>query len=105
MNYAVEFSEAADEDLERLSDFALKRELDSESGDLDIPGRAVQAIKDGVAFLGRFPFTCRKVGASSFVRELVITFGSYGYVALFEIVDGTTVVIGSIRHQREDDCH
>ena len=33
-------------DLEQLFDFALQRELDSETGDLDIPDRAVQAIKD-----------------------------------------------------------
>lgn len=105
MRYRVQFSAAADADLERLFDFALQRELDSESGDLDVPARAVQAIKDGVAFLRSSPFACRKVGTSPFVRELVITFGSSGYVALFEIVDDKTVVIGAVRHQREDDYH
>lgn len=105
MRYRVQFSEAADEDLERLFDFALQRELDSESGDLDVPDRAVQAIKDGVALLRSSPFACRKIGTSPFVRELVITFGSTGYVALFEIVDEKTVIIGAIRHQREDDYH
>jgi plasmid stabilization system protein ParE len=105
MTYRVEFSAAAAEDLERLFDFALQRELDSETGDLDIPARALQAIKDAMAFLQASPFACRKVGASPFVRELVIPFGSTGYVALFEIVDSTTVVIGAVRHQREDDYH
>lgn len=105
MRYRVQFSAAADADLERLFDFALQRELDSESGDLDVPARAVQAIKDGVAFLRSSPFACRKVGTSPFVRELVITFGSSGYVALFEIVDDKTAVIGAVRHQREDDYH
>ncbi len=105
MKYQVEFSQAAEEDLERLFDFALQRELDSTSGDLDIPGRAVQAIKDAVAFLRSSPFSCRKVGNSPFLRELVIPFGSTGYVAIFEIVDGNTVIIGAIRHQREDDYH
>ena len=28
-----------------------------------------------------------------------------GYVALFEIVDDKTVIIGAVRHQREDDYH
>ena len=51
MTYRVVFSEAAALDLERLFDFALQRELDSETGDLDSPGKAVQAIKDGIAFL------------------------------------------------------
>lgn len=105
MTYKVEFSRAADEDLERLFDVALQRELDSESCDLDIPDRAVQAIKDGIVFLKSSPFACRKLGDSPFIREIVIPFGSAGYVAMFEVVDGKTVIIGAIRHQREDDYH
>ena len=105
MMYAVVFSREADEDLQRLFDFALQRELDSETGDLEIPRRALQAIKDGMAFLKWSPFSCRKVSTSPFIRELVIAFGSSGYVAIFEIVDDTTVIIGAIRHQREDDYH
>lgn len=105
MKYTVVFSAAAAEDLEQLFDFALQRELDSETGDLDIPERAVQAIKDGMAFLESSPFACRKAGDSSFIRELIIPFGSTGYVALFEIVDSNTVIIGAVRHQREDDYH
>lgn len=105
MKYSVEFSEAAAVDLEQLFDFALKRELESETGDLDIPERAVQAIKVGVTFLESSPFACRKAESSSFIRELIIPFGRTGYVVLFEIVDSTTVIIGAIRHQREDDYH
>lgn len=105
MRYKVQFSEAANEDLERLFDFALERELSSESGDLDVPARAVQAIKDAMTFLRSSPFACRKVGGSPFIRELIITFGSSGCVALFEIVDDKTVIFGAIRHQREDDYH
>ena len=105
MTYRVLFSEAAAQDLEQLFDFALQRELDSETGDLDNPDRAVQAIKNGIVFLKSSPFACSKVGDSSFIRELIIPFGSTGYVALFEIVDNGTVIIGAIRHQREDDYH
>ncbi|MBC7720002.1 MAG: type II toxin-antitoxin system RelE/ParE family toxin [Chitinophagaceae bacterium] len=105
MTYKVEFSQAAAADLEQLFDFALQRELSSETGDLDIPDRAVRAIKDGMAFLASSPFACRKAGTSSFVRELIIPFGRTGYVALFEIVDSNTVIIGAIRHQLEDDYH
>ena len=105
MKYRVVFSKAAAEDLEQLFDFALQRELDSETGDLKTPEKAVQAIKNGVAFLTSSPFACRKVGSSSFIRELVIPFGHTGYVALFEIVDSNTVIIGAIRHQLEDDYH
>ncbi len=105
MSYEVRFSNAAREDLEQLFDFALQREMESETGDLDIPERALQAIKEGIGFLGSSPFACRKAGDSPFVRELIISFGSSGYVALFEIVDNKTVIIGAIRHQREDDYH
>ena len=49
--------------------------------------------------------SCRKAGSSSFIRELIIPFGNTGYVALFEIVNNSTVIIGAIRHQREDDYH
>lgn len=105
MTYTVEFSAAAAVDLEQLFDFALQRELDSETGDLDIPDRAMQAIKEGMAFLKSSPFSCRKAANNPFLRELVIPFGSSGYVALFEIVDSNTVIIGAIRHQREDDYH
>ena len=105
MKYTVGFSAAAVEDLEQLFDFALQRELDSETGDLDIPDRAVKAVKESMAFLESSPFACRKAGSSSFIRELIIPFGSTGYVALFEIVNSNTVIIGAIRHQREDDYH
>jgi hypothetical protein len=56
MSYQVAFSEASAQDLEQLFDFALQRELDSETGDLDIPDKAIQSIKDGVAFLETSPF-------------------------------------------------
>ena len=105
MTFTVVFSQAVAADLEQLFDFALQRGLDSDTGDLDIPDRAVQAIRSGIAFLAASPFACRKAGASSFVRELIIPFGHAGYVALFEIVDSSTVIIGAIRHQREDDYH
>lgn len=105
MAYTVQFSASAAADLERLFDFLLQRELESAAGDLDVPARALKAIHDGIGFLGASPFACRKAGDSPFIRELVIRFGSAGYVALFEIVDDGTVIIGAIRHQREDDYH
>lgn len=102
--FRVTFSEEAAQDLERLFDFMLERELNSETGDMDVPVRAIQAIKDSVRLLEHSPFACRKIGNSPFVREMVISFGSSGYVALYEIVGGE-VIIGAVRHQREDDFH
>lgn len=103
MTYSVVFSRVAAQALEELFDFALRRELDSETGDLDIPARALQAIRDSIGFLETSPFACRKAGRSPFLRELVIPFGRSGYVALFEVVDQATVAVGAVRHLREDD--
>jgi len=105
MKYTVELSQVAAEDLDQLFDFALQRELDSATGELDTTPPPVQATKDGIAFLASSPFACRKVGSSSFIRELIIPFGHTGYVALFEIVDSKTVIIGAIRHQLDDDYY
>lgn len=102
MRYAVVFSKAAAQDLEQLFDFALQRELDSETGDRDIPATALPAIKEAIRLLENSPFACRKLGRNPFVRELVIPFGR---VALFEIVDQHSVMVGAVRHQREDDGH
>lgn len=103
--YEVIFSDEAEEDLLRLFDFALLREFESSAPDLSIPERAVEAIRNGCTFLAHSPFSCRKAPPSdnSFVRELLISFGAGGYVALFEIVDARTVIVGAIRHQREED--
>ncbi len=115
MSWTVRLSRDAQEDLERLIDFILERELAHEGGgEPALAERAQAAIEDGLRLLERFPLTCRKaddprrripVERQPFVRELVIPFGATGYVALFEIVDARTVVVAALRHQREDDFH
>ena len=105
MKYSVKLSREAEADLERLFDFILDRELSLEGGDLELAARAVEAIRAGIATLRTSPFTCRKAGDDSFRRELVIPFGHTGYVALFEIVRDDLVLVGAVRHQREDDYH
>jgi plasmid stabilization system protein ParE len=105
VTYKVKLTREAEEDRVRLFDFIIERELAREAGDFELADKALSAIKDGPGLLERFPFTCRKAGASPFVRELVVPFGHTGYVALFEIVDDDTVIVGTVRHQREDDFH
>ena len=105
MTYRVIFSREAEEDLEQLFDYILAREMDSPSGDLDVPARAIDPIRQACNFLKHSPFSCRKVGESPFVRELIIPFGATGYVALFEIRDAQMVFVGAVRHQRESDYH
>jgi len=80
MTYQVIYSPEAEDDLERLFVHVLERELNS-------------------------PFSCRKTGESAFMRELIISFGSSGYVAIFDIRDSDQVIIGAMRHQHESDYH
>ncbi|OEC96717.1 MULTISPECIES: type II toxin-antitoxin system RelE/ParE family toxin [unclassified Rhizobium] len=99
MTFAVRYSKGALDDLERLYDYLLVR-------DIELAEKACQAIAKATEFLENFPFSCRKASAdNAFLRELLIPFGSSGYVALFEIEDSETVTILAIRHQREEDYH
>ncbi|WP_446900773.1 type II toxin-antitoxin system RelE/ParE family toxin [Burkholderia sp. YIM B11467] len=99
MSYPVRYTQAAREDLVRLYRYLLER-------DLDAAARALEAIERGVAMLRLFPFTCRKIDESNpFLRELIVSFGTSGYVLLFEIESAEQVTILAVRHQREDDYH
>jgi len=92
-------------DLDRLFDFVLERELERDRGDLSLAEQALPAIRAGFAPLKTLPFMCRKAGRGPFLRELIISFGRSGYVALIEIESGTDVVVVAGRHQLEDDDH
>ena len=99
MNYRVRYTLEAKEDLKRLFTFLAEQ-------DMQAAKHARKTIAASVQLLQQFPFTCRKaVAENAFLRELVISFGSAGYVALFEIEDKETVTIIAVRHQREDDYH
>lgn len=105
MSIRVRFTRGAEADLERLFDFVLERELARDGGNLNLPEQALLAIRACIAILKSSPFTCRKVGHSPFLRELIIPIGRSGYVALFEIEGASDVVVTAVRHQREDDYH
>ena len=97
--YRVRLAPEAEDDLLRLYDFLLVH-------DLDAAERALAAIEESFRLLSFTPFSCRKLRRDNpFLRELVIPFGSSGYVALFEIEAAKTVTILAVRHQREDDYH
>jgi len=99
--FAVSLTSSARKDLLRLYDFLLEK-------DVDAAERALDAIRDAFAMLEKFPFSCRKAADGAHgprLRELVIPFGSAGYVALFEIDGPANVTILAVRHQREDDYH
>ena len=105
MRYRVVITDGARKDLLRLHEFLLARELERDGGDLAFPDLAVGAILGALDILARHPYTCRKMGEHPSWRELVIAFGRTGYVAQFEIVSEDLVIVGAIRHQREDDYH
>ena len=97
--YKIRFTPEAEDDLLRLYEFLLEK-------DIAAAERALDAIKAGIELLQFSPYSCRKVLAKNpFLRELVISFGSAGYVALFEIEPDDIVTIIAVRHQREDDYH
>ncbi len=69
---------------------------------------AREAIAKAIELFEVFPFSCRKAlggDDNPFLRELIIPFGSSGYVALFEIENRDTVTLLAVRHQREEDYH
>lgn len=105
MSYKVRWSESALKDLERLHDFLLERASNVE--DLELAERALDAIQKAADdLLACTPFSFRKALRSPLWRELVIPFGSTGYVALYEIRPSRElVVIHAVRHQREEDYH
>ena len=101
MSLEVVFAEAARADLERLHEYLLSRAETVE--DLDLADRAVDEIELACKVqLARTPHLFRKAGTSLTRRELVITFGASGYVALYEISVATVFVL-ALRHQLEDD--
>lgn len=106
MSFRVRLTRGAEADLERLFDFIVERELARDgAGNLHLAEHALVALHAGIATLQTSPFTCRKVGSSPFLRELIVPFGRSGYVALFEIEDAANVVVLAVRHQLERDYH
>jgi len=102
--FAIRYTDTAREDLLRLFDFLLDQAQTAE--DFDAAQNAVDTIKTEVEHhLARAPFIFRKAGQSPFLRELIVPFGSAGYVVLYEIDGDSRVNILAVRHQLEDDYH
>jgi plasmid stabilization system protein ParE len=101
--YEVIISPEAQDDLERLQSFWLQ------AAGIDVAVRAIETIVKALDFLITFPHSCRRAEAQvpdKPCRELIIPFGSSGYLALFEIQeDATRVAVLAVKHQRESDYH
>ncbi|KQQ73997.1 plasmid stabilization protein [Rhizobium sp. Leaf321] len=99
MTVRLVYTAAFFEDMDRLADFLIERDPDQAI-------RAITAIKKALAILIDFPLMARRASREDpLVRELVVPFGSSGYLILFKLIDDQTVTILAIRHQREDDYH
>ena len=89
----VVYAPGALRDLERVVDFLA-------AGDDAVAMLATTAIAEAIGLLERHPLIGRT--AESGLRELVISRGQTGYVALYDYLEAMeTVVILAIRHQRE----
>lgn len=87
------YSERAFADLERLTDFLV-------ASDPAAAAETVDLIAEAVSILKRHPLIGRPVDAD--IRELIISRGSSGYVALYSVEPvQDAVLILAIRHQRE----
>ena len=104
MSYAVEFTQGAEDDLIRLYDFLLNRAETLE--ELEVADEAINVIRQAaLSHLSTTPYSYRKVGARSTLRELIIPFGKTGYVLRFDIRSPELVLVIGARHQREEDFH
>lgn len=97
MTRCVRFTAEAQEDLERLFRFLAEK-------DLQVAERALEKIDRAWNLVRDFPFACRKATVDNpLLRELLISFGSSGYVALYEIDGDDLITVLAVRHAREDD--
>ncbi len=99
MNRTIRFTKEAQDDLERLFEFLAQN---------DVPAaqRALKKIEKAWDLVREFPFACRKATPENpFVRELLISFGRGGYVALYEIDGESVITVLAVRHARESDYH
>ena len=89
-------TEAAD-DLERLTDFLLESAPEAA---LD----TVSIVLDGLSILAQHPLVGRPLPGGQ--RELVISRGRTGYLALYrDDAQADVVLVLALRHQRESDYH
>ena len=104
MTFRVEFTPEAEADLERLFDFLLER---AETVEDAMRAHEALEVLRAVAthHLSTTPYSYRRVGPRPTLRELIVPFGSTGYVLRFDIRTPELVVVIGARHQREEDFH
>lgn len=91
----IVFDEQAQADLERIFEFNFERDLASAL-------QHIERIMEAVLILDRHPEIGRRAAGAPPLRELVISHGSTGYIALYyhSRAEGIVRVV-AVRHQRE----
>lgn len=91
-------------DLDSVFDFPLDRAETVEEAMR--PYEPVEAIHIAAnSHLATTPYSYRKIGQRPTLRELIVPFGSTGYVLRFDIRTPELVLVIGARHQREEDFH
>jgi addiction module RelE/StbE family toxin len=89
----IVYTQNAVNDLVRLTDFLIEVDIKAAS-------ETINLIEDAINILDRHPLIGRAVDEE--IRELVISRGATGYVALYSVEDHkNAILILAIRHQRE----
>ena len=90
------------EDIERLEEHIIQRELASNSPDDTCLFRFRDAVERAMGILSFAPHSCRRSEEQREFRELIVPFGHSGCVVLFAIRD-VDVVLLAARDQHEHD--
>ncbi len=91
----IVFAEEAFDDLEKIFNFNFERDPATALEHID-------AVRSAVLVLEAHPKIGRSIGAGSTLRELVISHGQSGYIALYEYAPAEGLIrIVAVRHQRE----
>lgn len=98
--YRVRFARSALEDLERLTEFLVEHSP-------DLAPDAERAIRDAVEVLKRLPWAGRRAGQQNdeTLRELIVPFGTTGYLILYRVGPGALVSVLAATHQLEELFH
>jgi plasmid stabilization system protein ParE len=91
----IVFDSGAFDDLERIFEFDAQRDPRSAVDHVEL-------VRSAIAILDAHPEIGRPAGRGSTLRELVISHGKTGYIALYEYSPIEKLVrVVAIRHQRE----
>ena len=90
------------EDIERLEEHIIQRELASNTPDDACLFRFRAAVERGMSILSFAPHTCRRCESQREFRELIIPFGRGRCVALFAVRDPDVLLLAA-RDQHEHD--